>query len=68
MKKTKVLPVNEIGIYKDDDGNEYESKIVGIILHEEEKGSFIVRAISEFDICEGGIEINDIDGFIRFKK
>lgn len=68
MKNAKLLALNEIGIYSDSDGNHYESKIVALLMYEDEEKFFIVRNISEWDLREGFIDIEEDDQFIEYKK
>lgn len=68
MKNLKLLPVNEIGVYEDSDGQFYEAKIIGILIKEDEKDFFMIRPISELDVQDGFIDLKDYDGFQNFKK
>jgi hypothetical protein len=70
MKNAKLLPVNQIGVYKDTDGTIYNAKVLGILIFEDDKDptQINLRAISEFDLKEGYFDIKEDDGFLNLQK
>lgn len=70
MKNAKLLPVNEVGVYKDSDGTIYNAKVLGILICEDDEDhtQINVRAISEFDLREGWFNIKEDDGFLNLQK
>jgi hypothetical protein len=68
MKNVTILPLNEIGIYKDTDGSIYEDKIIAVLIKQDEEGFFITRPISLSDLREHWFDLNESDGFIQIKN
>jgi hypothetical protein len=71
MKNVKLLPCNRVGVFLDSENKIYEEKCIAIALFENksfDEGSLGLRVITEEDLIEGGVNLEECNNFQYFKN
>jgi hypothetical protein len=68
MKKLKIIPCDKIGIFIDTDGKHYEDKVIAIAFYQSKNYDFVLKPITEINIHEGGLNLNEDFNFLKFKE